>query len=224
MIPLLGATGSVYATALSVGLLHGLEPGHGWPVAAVYALNHRRRWAHGILAGLIIGGAHLISSFAVVAGFVLLDRWLDISGLPYTMQAAGLVLIGMGIYQWFRGAHGHAHIHMGPNHHHADHSVRDSERMHNGGIWALAVFAFALGFAHEEEFAIIALCAGSLSCWMVMGVYALAVAGSILTLTLLSIATLNRFEDRIGKWIPYLPRMSALILALMGTAYVFELI
>jgi nickel/cobalt exporter len=227
MIPLFGATGSVYATAVSVGLLHGLEPGHGWPVAAIYALDHSRRWTHGILAGLIIGGAHLVSSFAVVAGFVLLNRWLGVTGLPYAMQAAGLVLIGMGIYQWFRPAHSHAHLDTGRNHHRDhqhDDTVRDSTQEHNAGLWAITVFAFALGFAHEEEFAIIALCAGRLSCWAVMAIYALAVAGSILALTLLSIATLNRFETRIQRWIPYLPRLSALILALMGTAFVLELI
>ncbi len=227
MIPLFGATGSVYATAVSIGLLHGLEPGHGWPVAAVYALNRHRRWAHGVLAGLIIGGAHLVSSFAVVAGFVLVNRWLSVTELPYAMQAAGLVLIAMGAYQWFQPAHGHGHRHTGsvdhPGHRRKS-GAGDSELQHRGGLWAITVFAFALGFAHEEEFAIIALCAGRLSCWTVMGIYALAVAGSILALTLLSILTLTRFENRIQELLPYLPRVSAVILVLMGTAFFLELL
>ncbi len=56
------SAGAVYATASSIGLLHGFEPGHGWPVAAIYALSQRRRWLSGTAAGLIIALAHLVSA------------------------------------------------------------------------------------------------------------------------------------------------------------------
>lgn len=57
-----------------------------------------------------------------------------------------------------------------------------------------------------------------------MGVYAIAVGASILTLTLFSVATFNRFESRLTRWKGYLPRVSAAILGLMGLAYFFEVI
>lgn len=211
--------GAAYATAVAIGALHGVEPGHGWPVAAVYALGRRRPWASGALAGTLIGGAHLISSFAVVALFEVLDRWVDLTDTTWVGPVAGLALIVMGIVQWRRGGHSHgpheAHGHSDDDHGH-HHAAPEPEE----GLWGIAVFAFALGFAHEEEFAIVALCAGRASCWGVMGVYALAVAGVILALTLASVAAYGRFRDRLEPWRDRLPRISAAILVAMGLLYV----
>jgi hypothetical protein len=198
------AIGAAYATAATIGALHGFEPGHGWPVAAAYALGRPRPWASGLLAGLIIGGAHLVSSFAVVALFELVNRWIDLGATGWMGPVAGLALIVMGIVQWRRGGHAHAgHAH-------------DSRRT---GLCGITIFAFALGFAHEEEFAIVALCAGRANCWGVMGMYAVAVAGVILGLTLVSVAALDRFRDRLDPWGHRLPRVSGVILTAMGVAY-----
>ena len=200
---------AAYATAATIGALHGFEPGHGWPVAAAYALGRRRPLASGVLAGFIIGGAHLVSSFAVVALFELVNRWIDLSATGWMGPVAGLALIVMGIVQWRRGGHAHA------GHAHAGHA-HDSRRT---GLWGIAIFAFALGFAHEEEFAIVALCAGRANCWGVMGTYAVAVAGVILGLTLVSVAALDHFRDRLDPWGHRLPRVSGVILTAMGVAY-----
>ncbi|HYO48068.1 MAG TPA: hypothetical protein VEY33_15440 [Gemmatimonadota bacterium] len=205
--------GAAYATAATIGALHGVEPGHGWPVAATYALGRRRRWASGTLAGLIIGGAHLVSSFAVVALFEVVDRWIDLTETGWVGTVAGLALILMGIVQWRRGGHAH-----GPDGH--SHALEPAEeKVGEKGLWGIAVFAFALGFAHEEEFAIVALCAGRASCWGVMAVYAIAVAGVILALTLVSVAAFDRFRERLEPWSERLPRISAVILIAMGVAY-----
>ncbi|CAN5803988.1 high frequency lysogenization protein HflD [soil metagenome] len=214
--------GAAYATAATIGALHGVEPGHGWPVAATYALGRRRPWASGTLAGLIIGGAHLVSSFAVVALFEVLNRWIDLTETGWVGPVAGLALIVMGIVQWRRGGHSH-----GPEDHsqdsHHDHSkgasVPIEETLGEKGLWGIAVFAFALGFAHEEEFAIVALCAGRANCWGVMAVYAIAVASVILALTLVSVAAFDRFRERLEPWRNRLPRISAVILIAMGLAY-----
>ena len=85
-------------------------------------------------------------------------------------------------------------------------------------------FAFALGFVHEEEFAIIALAVGKASAWLVMGVYAVAVALSLVLLTVVAIATLNRFQDRLNKYEHRLPRVSAAVLGVMGLAYLFKIL
>jgi cytochrome c biogenesis protein CcdA len=204
---------TAYATAATIGVLHGVEPGHGWPVAATYALGKRRRWASGTLAGVIIGGAHLISSFAVVALFEVLNRWIDLIESGWMGSVAGLALILMGIIQWKRGGHTH-----GPGgHSHVE--AADAEKLGGRGLWGIAIFAFALGFAHEEEFAIVALCAGRANCWGVMAVYAFAVAGVILALTLVSVAAFHRFRERLDPWGRRLPRVSAVILIAMGMAY-----
>lgn len=76
-----------------------------------------------------------------------------------------------------------------------------------------------LGFAHEEEFAIIALCAGRVSCWGVMAAYSVSVAGVILLLTLISVAALDRFRERLDPWAERLPRISAVVLMAMEILY-----
>jgi nickel/cobalt exporter len=213
-------TGAAYVTAATVGALHGFEPGHGWPVAATYALGRRRPLASGTLAGLIIGGAHLVSSFAVVALFEVLDHWMDLTDTVWVGFVAGIALIVMGIIQWRRDGHSHGagdHSHgpVGDLSHRGHHSDGVAEK----GLWGIAIFAFALGFAHEEEFAIVALCAGRANCWGVMAAYAVPVAGVILGMTLVSVAAIDRFGKRLDTWRDRLPRISAVILIAMGLAY-----
>lgn len=231
---------TVYTTALSVGMLHGVEPGHGWPVAAVFAMNDRRRWWYGIWAAAILASAHLVSSFAVVALYSVANRFLEFEGLQWMDKVAGALLLLMAVLQW-RAGHGHGeHPHHHHGHGHGGHGhdttstgTPDGEavparpgtrEMATGGLLGLAGFAFILGFVHEEEFAIIALSAGRASAWAVMAVYASAVALSLVALASLAIATLNRFETRFLRHQRKLPRISAAILAVMGIAYILGLL
>ncbi|MEE8619538.1 MAG: nickel/cobalt transporter, partial [Dehalococcoidia bacterium] len=65
-----------YISVVIVGLLHGFEPGHGWPVAVLYSMRKRNPIPNALLSSLVIGIGHLASSIAVVAAYVLLQRWL----------------------------------------------------------------------------------------------------------------------------------------------------
>jgi cytochrome c biogenesis protein CcdA len=203
---------SIYVTAVTIGAIHGIEPGHGWPVAAVFALRKRNRWTFGLAAAVIIAVAHLISSFAVVAVYAVADSVWQFGEFDWLHYVSGALLIAMGAWQWLRGGHGHH----GHHHGRADNSGAYS------GLWAIAMFAFVLGFAHEEEFAIIALSAGKASAWGVMAIYALAVSASLVALTLVSIATFNRLAGRMHGVEHALPRVSAAVLIVMGVAYLFE--
>ena len=220
----------VLTSAMSLGFLHGLEPAHGWLVAAAFALRHPRRWWYGGWAAGILAFAHLTSTFVVVGLFVVADHVFDIASFPWLHVLAGVLLLLMAVHQWFWPGHHHglqhAHAHADPDghsHQHADehsHGRRDPERAAAGSLLGLVGFAFALGFVHEEEFAIIALAAGRANPWLVMLVYALAVAVSLIALTLLSIWTLNRLERRVHRIEPWLPRASAIILAGAGIVYI----
>ena len=98
-------------------------------------------------------------------------------------------------------------------HHHA--SNLDTK----AGLAALAVFAFTLGFVHEEEFQIIAMCAGSGSCLSLMLIYATAVIVALVVLTLLLIQGLSHLSHRIEHAQRALTLVSASILALMGLGF-----
>lgn len=92
----------LFAGAAGLGLLHALEPGHGWPVAAAWALNRRARWSAGALAACVIGVGHLISSIAVVLLFFAAQAWLDLVGTRWIEVLAGLLLLGLAGWQLAR--------------------------------------------------------------------------------------------------------------------------
>jgi len=218
---MLDGTAAIFAGAVGLGLLHGIEPGHGWPLAAGYAVGRPRPLSAGVAASVILGVGHLISSIAVVLVFFGLKSYFDLGRFQWLEYAAGALLIGLGLWS-LRGGHGHSHDHghdhrHGHSHrHHADSVGSEAGR----GLWSIAGAAFALGFAHEEEFQIIALCAGTDLCLELMGTYALAVILALVALTLLLVVGYRRFEHRVAHLAPYLPKLSGVILIGMGAGFV----
>jgi nickel/cobalt exporter len=242
--------------AVALGAVHGIEPGHGWPVAASYALDQANAWVYGFAASFIIGVGHLISSIAMVAVFFYAKSYFNLTQVndPITLGAgiqlggpvslvAGVVLIALGIREY---RHEHTHGTSDSHEGHEDHEdestgilarivsvvpfIGDDEHDHveaeeaaDRGLWGIAWFAFILGFAHEEEFEIIALCAGSTHCLELMVAYALAVIAGIVGLTLLLIAGYERYERRVERYTEYLPAFSAAVLVLMGLGFILGL-
>jgi len=214
----LETTLGLFLGATGLGLLHGIEPGHGWPVAAAWALARRAHWRAGVLAAVVIGVGHLISSIAVVLLFFGAKSWFDLGQHGWIDWIAGGLLLLLAVWQLrtaIRGGHHHHH-----HHHHGDQEHEPgAEPSAASGLWALAAFAFTLGFAHEEEFQIIALCAGSEHCLSLMLTYAIAVIAALIVLTLLLIAGMRQFEHRVEHAQRGLTFLSAAILAAMGIGF-----
>jgi len=269
------STLGLYAGAVALGVVHGVEPGHGWPVAASYALERANPWAYGAAAGAIIGAGHLVSSIAMVGAFFLAKSYFQLTAVnePVTVAAgplgavtiggpvsivAGVVLVLLGVRE-YRHGHGHSHghdDHEDHSHGHGGHAHEHDhdERGYDGGwlarlraalpfvgggghshdhgqldeaadrgLWGIAWVAFLLGFAHEEEFEIIALCAGSSRCLSLMTAYALTVVAGIMALTLALVAGYERSRERVERLVPYLPAFSAAVLVVMGVGFVLGL-
>lgn len=102
--------------------------------------------------------------------------------------------------------------------HHHSHSLE--EQADERGLLGIAIFAFALGFAHNEEIEIIAICTGTAYCLELMLAYALAVLGAVIAMTLLLIAGFDHFEDRVKRYEGYLPTITAAVLIIMGIAFI----
>jgi ABC-type nickel/cobalt efflux system permease component RcnA len=276
------------AGAIALGVVHGVEPGHGWPVAASYALDQTNKWLYGFAASLIIGVGHLVSSVAMVGVFFYAKGYFDLTQVnePITILGgvriggpvslvAGVLLIALGVREYVHGhghggavddthdhGHGHDHDHddghdrshdhghghgESDEHGHSESGGRDAglrsrlpgflpfaggghshshdsfEESADRGLLGIAWFAFVLGFAHEEEFEIIALCAGSNYCFELMGAYALTVIAGIVGLTLLLIAGYHRSRERVERYTPYLPAFSAAVLVVMGVGFIVGL-
>ena len=199
---------STYLGAVSIGLLHGLEPGHGWPVAAIYALNRERRLIYGLVTSGILSAFHLISSIAVVLVFLYFRQYLNVFSETTLNVTAGVLLFAFAFHMWRKSSH---------SHHHEGEKTPTS-------LWQMAVFAFVLGFVHEEEFALLSLCLANINCLLLMVAYALAVTVALMTLTLVAIWAYEAVHHRFHKVEQYLPRISAIVLAGLGILYIFRAI
>lgn len=285
-------TFGLFIGAVALGAVHGIEPGHGWPVAAAYALDQTNKWLYGFAASFLLGLGHLISSIAMVGVFFYAKTYFNLTQVnePITILGgiqiggpvslvAGVLLIALGIREYAYGHshgnhgddhsndhdHGHSHDHNSGTHHNHSHKqgqshVHDHDHGHeydhqqkesglisrlkefipfvgghshshddpdetaDRGLFGIAWFAFVLGFAHEEEFEIIALCAGSNYCLELMSAYAITVIIGIVALTMLLIAGYEHSEERVKKYTPYLPVFSAAVLIIMGIGFIIGLL
>ena len=248
---------NVLLAAVVLGAVHGAEPGHGWPVAAAYALDRRHKWANGFLASATLGVGHLVSSVAMVLAFFWVQSRFGLGDLWWMSYVAGILLIILGIRE-HRHGHGNGHArgdgHADDHEHehgdaegHVDHDGHVHEHEHDGhglrgrladalpfgsddpaerGFWGIVGFAFVLGFAHEEEFEILALCAGTgpNRCLELMLAYALTVIGALVALTMLLVAGYTRYEERAEAYAEYLPTVSAVVLVTMGVGFLLGVV
>jgi len=224
-----------YIGVVIIGLLHGLEPGHGWPIALLYSARKKTPLLSGLVSSGIIASAHFISSIAVVIAYVMLSSWLDFQPRWLKYPAAALLLFLA--YKTFREkvdglekqhghihenkleiAHEHEHEHPGPVvHAHWHKHTREVVLTLRG----LASFAFVLGFAHEEEFALLALVAGGVNAFMLMLLYGLSVAVALVGITLISVKIYDYLRPRFIRYEKYLSKISAGILVIMAVIIIF---
>jgi len=221
-----------------IGFLHGLEPGHGWPVAFLYSVRKSRPLLYGFVSSGIISFFHFISSIAVVIAYVFLSSFLVIS-IPLLKYVAAAILIMLAyifftedIKDEFEAQHGHIHEDLGDIEHEHEHEHPDQGRHVHWHkhikrialtLWGIATFAFVLGFAHEEEFALLALAVGGISPLMLMITYGASVTLALMGITLVSIKAYESVHLKIRRYEKHIPKVTALILLSMAVALILDL-
>lgn len=224
-----------YVGVVIIGLLHGFEPGHGWPVAVLYSMKKRNAIASATLSSFIIGIGHLASSIAIVVAYVLLQRWLNFEALWLKYVAAALLLVLA--FKLFREKvddierqHGHRHesnpeIEHEHEHEHPGQGLHTHKHKHQPAValtlLGLASFAFILGFAHEEEIALLALVAGGLNAWILMLAYGVAVLLGLMMATIVGVKIYKQFQPKLARYEKYIPKISAGLLVLMAIVVIF---
>ena len=219
---------SAYIAVALVGLLHGLEPGHGWPIATLYAAKSSHPLFRGFISSWVISMAHLISSLAVVVPFVLLKTYAGFT-LPYVNVIAGCALILLSfkmllekkgeaaqhyhLHEDFEGAHEHEHIHSDGSTH--SHKHRHAKKVALT-LSSIAAFALILGFAHDEEFMLLSLAAVGVDPLLLMVTYASAVTAGLIGVSLVAIRIYKLFEPKFKRYEHLLPKISGLILLILG--------
>ena len=181
----------------------------------------------------IIGMAHLVSSIAVVAAYVLLQTWLDFEAPWIKYLAATLLLILT--YKMFKEKvdglekqHGHIHENQPEAEHEHEHPSQ-GQHLHRHkhitevvlSLWGLASFAFVLGFAYEEEFALLALVAGGINAWILMLSYGVSVLLGLMVVTIAGVKIYKRLQPKLIHYERYIPKTGAVILVAMAVIIVF---
>jgi nickel/cobalt exporter len=224
-----------YIGVVMLGLLHGFEPGHGWPVAVLYSMKKRNAVASATLSSFIIGIGHLASSIAVVIAYVLLQKWLNFDA-PWLKYVAAALLLVLAV-KLFREKVDDLERQHGHNHEGNPEIEHEHEHEHPGGVrhthkhkhqaavvlslLGLASFAFILGFAHEEEIALLALVAGGLNAWVLMVAYGVAVLLGLIVATIAAVKLYKQFQPKLSRYEKYIPKISAGLLAVMAAVIAF---
>jgi len=229
---------SAYFGVLLIGSLHGIEPGHGWPVAFLYSIKRDRPMVSGLVTSGILAFFHFSSSIVAAAAYVLLSTFLYVPTTILKYVAAGILIV-LAVSFWrekvedeFDAQHGHLHgnpkeiehehehEHTGGERHIHIHRHSKSVKLSLGGI---ALYAFMLGFVHEEEFALLALAVAGVNPWLLMIVYGLAVSASLIGVTLLCVKAFQYFLPKIQRYAKYVPKISAITLLALAAAFVLNI-
>lgn len=125
-------------TAILLGALHGLEPGHSKTMMAAFIVAIRGTVAQAVLLGLSAAISHTAVVWVVALGGQYLGRHLDAeTSEPYFQIASAVLVVGVALWMIWRTArdqrarsdHDHApHDHAGDSHDH--HHDREPARAH----------------------------------------------------------------------------------------------
>lgn len=133
-------------SAILLGALHGLEPGHSKTMMAAFIVAIQGTVTQAVLLGLSATASHT----AVVWAAALAGRWLgqtqnSEASEPYFQLASAVLILAIALWMVLRirrdrraeQAHDHAHHH----HHHHDHAHEERRRLNtSAGPLILAVF------------------------------------------------------------------------------------
>lgn len=255
---------SSYFAVIAFGLVHGLEPGHGWPIAALLAFKQKNKMSYAFVASMILSSAHFLSSMFVVGVYYVAASFIDFNS-PIFRYIVAIVLFVLA-YRFWTQAHSHGdggHSHgddekvttkdgqelthdemhtYGLEHDDADKGKdaghrsfldrirgkgKDKGHGHSHGgdatkvtsLRSLATFALILGFAHEEEFALLAIAVGGVNPLLLMTAYAMAVTVSLVSITLIAVKAYTLVEEKMQKYEHLIPKISGVVLAILGVLF-----
>jgi nickel/cobalt exporter len=131
-------------TAILLGALHGLEPGHSKTMMAAFIIAIRGTVSQAILLGLSAAISHTAIVWVVALGGQYLGRRFNVEAVePYLQLLSAAIVAGVALWMIWRTRRDQllekaAHHHENGHHHHHGEEVRKIDTGH--GIMALEVF------------------------------------------------------------------------------------
>jgi len=207
-----------FLSAILLGALHALSPGHGKALVAAYLVGTKGTTRDAILLGVIVTITHISSVVILgIVGLILAEYIVPEYYTPFISLLSGLIIVVIGIWLFIRklierGDHHHHH-----HHHHEAPSKRQLLLMGiSGGIvpcpsatvvmlTALAIGRIALGLGLIAFFSI--------------GLALVLIVIGMLTVRASSIIDRVPKSDFIMRW---LPLVSAIIVTVLGLAIIYR--
>lgn len=125
-------------SAILLGALHGLEPGHSKTMMAAFIVAVRGTVAQAVMLGLAATASHTAVVWAVALLGMHFGKELGGEGVEAWFQlASGILIIAIALWMAWRTyreqhpAHAHDHGHHHDHHHHDDHEHHDGHH-HDG--------------------------------------------------------------------------------------------
>ena len=127
----------LFGTALLLGALHGLEPGHSKTMMAAFIIAVRGTVGQAVLLGLSAAVSHSIIVWVLaVAALEFGNRMIGEELEPWFMVGSGVLILGIAVWVFFRSqgttvspGH-HDHDHHNHDYHHHDHDHGHDHRHH----------------------------------------------------------------------------------------------
>jgi nickel/cobalt exporter len=126
-------------SAILLGALHGLEPGHSKTMMAAFIVAVRGSVGQAAMLGLAAAFSHTLVVWAVaLAGLHFADRFDVETSEPYFQLASAVMVVGIAAWMLWRIRRDQQGGH---HHHHDDHHHDDVRRIDTGhGVVAIEVF------------------------------------------------------------------------------------
>jgi nickel/cobalt transporter (NicO) family protein len=148
-------------TAVVLGALHGLEPGHSKTMMAAFIVSVRGTVPQAILLGASAACSHVVVVWVLaVAALSWGSEVVSEETEPYFMVGSGLIVIGLALWMLVRAkrdigaaksdprrtvpAHEHHHGHHHDHDHHHSHARQISERFDNRQVTTGQIVLFGL--------------------------------------------------------------------------------
>ncbi len=135
-------------TALVLGALHGLEPGHSKTVMAAFIVAIRGTARQALLLALSATLSHTALVWLVVAvGLAFSKTWLTPESEPYFQLVAAVLMIGIGVWMLVRRLHdhhGHEHAHQHDDAHQAAHTHSLKQQLQDQTVTNGQIILFGL--------------------------------------------------------------------------------
>jgi len=138
-------------SAIALGALHGLEPGHSKTVMAAFIISVRGTVAQAVLLGLAATLSHTAVVWAVAMGGLYFgQRWSATTSEPYLQLASAVLIAATALWMLTRAwrmLHGHGHHHHRHHDHGHDHD-HDHDHDHSHGHGHAHAHSHAHSHAH----------------------------------------------------------------------------